>query len=250
MAGPLLVLLAYQQAAFGSPWRPGYALVSRPDFAEGMSHGLMGVQAPRLGVLGALLLGRARGLLYLSPVLLLGFVGLGIRLREVWRAPAARAETLAAIAIVLYFLLMNAGYYMWYGGSALGPRHLIPALPFLCLGIPFSLRRRGGAVLGILLAVSIANQLAGTAVSAAAPLVPDVLRDHVYAHLLRGEIPLPSGPTTLGALVGLPGLASLLPLLALWGLALPVLMPLLAEAPPPTALSVERPLADRPAGDA
>jgi hypothetical protein len=31
------------------------------------------------------------------------------------------------------FLLMNSGYYMWWGGQSFAPRHLIPMLPFLCL---------------------------------------------------------------------------------------------------------------------
>jgi hypothetical protein len=249
----VLALLAYQRAAFGSALKPGYALVTRPEFAEGMSRGLLGVELPRPRVLGALLFGRARGLLYVSPVLVLGFVGLGRRLAEVWREPRMRVEAALPVAIVLYFLLMNAGYYMWYGGSALGPRHLIPALPFLCLGIPFAVRRRPGSLLlGALLAISVANVLAATAVEPSAPMVADVLRDHVYAHLLRGEVPLPSGPGNLGAMLGLRGLATLLPLLALWGLALPVLIPLVAPgAPKAEARSIIAPAeqggADRPA---
>jgi hypothetical protein len=223
-APPLLLLLAYQYAAFGAALRPGYALVSRPEFAAGMSRGIMGVGVPRPGVLVAELFGRSRGLLYLSPVLLLGFVGLGRRLAAVWKDRAARLEIAVPVAVVIYFLVMNAGYYMWYGGSALGPRHLIPALPFLCLGLPFALRRPRPVLVGALLAVSIVNQLAATAVQPTAPLVRDVLVDHVYAHLLRNEVPAPAGPSNLGALIGLPGIVSLLPLLVLWALALPALL--------------------------
>jgi hypothetical protein len=229
--GPLVVLLAYQYAAFGAALRPGYALVSRPEFAAGMAQGVMGVGWPHPGVIWAELFGRARGLLYLSPVLVLGFVGLGRRLRASWADRRARAGALLASAVVLYFLLMNAGYYMWYGGSALGPRHLIPALPFLCLGLPFALD--GVAVTAVLLAVSIANQLAATAVQPTAPLVGDVLADHVYPHLLHGEIPMPAGPANLGTMLGLRGALSLLPLLAAWGLVLPLLLPRLRRPPSP-----------------
>jgi hypothetical protein len=214
---PLVLLALYQHAAFASVLGAGYAHVSRPDFAEGMSHGLLGVGLPRPSVLAAMLVGRSRGLLYLSPVLVLGFVGLVRRVREPTFALAG--------AIVLYFLLMNAGYYMWYGGSALGPRHLIPALPFLGLGIPFALRRHRPILVAVLLGVSVCNLLAATAVEPAAPMVADVLRDHVYLHLLRGEVPLPRGPNNLGHAFGLPGPASLLPLLLVWGLAWPVLAP-------------------------
>ena len=75
-----------------------------------------------------------------------------------------------------------------YGGSAFGPRHLIPALPFLCLGIPFALGRGRALVLGLLLVPSIVNQLAATAVEPSAPMVTDLLRDYLYPHLLRGDV--------------------------------------------------------------
>jgi hypothetical protein len=247
-AGPLLLLLAYQYAAFGGPLRPGYALVTRPEFAAGMGQGVMGVGLPRPAVLFAELFGRARGLLYLSPVLVLGFVGLGRRLARSRDDAVARLDTLVAAAVVLYFLLMNAGYYMWYGGSALGPRHVIPALPFLCLGVPFAFRGARRRLLGALLTVSVMNQLAATAVDPAAPLVRDVLRDHVYRLLLAGDVALPGGRSNLGALVGLPGVASLLPLLALWALALPILIPLLsAKSDRPIIADADRGGAGRPA---
>jgi hypothetical protein len=237
-AGPLLLLLAYQYAAFGGALRPGYALVSRPEFAAGMSHGVLGVGLPRPAVLFAELFGRARGLLYLSPVLVLGFVGLARRLVAVWADRPARTEVAVASAVVLYFLLMNAGYYMWYGGSALGPRHVIPALPFLCLGIPFAFRRPRPILVGALVAVSIINQLVATAVQPTVPLVRDVLFDHVYPHLLRGEVPAPAGPSNLGTLLGLRGPASLVPLVLLWSLALPSLV---TRRPAPVGADVGSP---------
>jgi hypothetical protein len=222
---PLLALAGYQWAAFGSPFHSGYASVSRPEFAEGMAHGLMGIGLPRPRVLGALLVGRSRGLLYTAPVLLLAFVGLFRRLADDLRA--RRAELPLAAAIVVFFLIATAGYYMWYGGSAFGPRMVIPALPFLCLGLPFAFRRPRPVVFAVLFAVSVANQLAATAVEPSAPLVGDVLGGYLYPHLLRGEVPLVPGASNLGALFRLKGPASLLPLLALWALALRMLLPLL-----------------------
>jgi hypothetical protein len=223
-------LLAYQWAAFGSPWRPGYAHVSQPEFAAGMSQGLMGIGWPRPGVLLAMLVGRARGLLYTAPVLSLAFVGLGRRLVADLRA--RRAEGPLAAAVVVYFVLMNAGYYMWYGGSAFGPRHLIPALPFLCLGLPFAFRRPRPLIFGALLAISVANQLFATAVEPSAPLVGDVLLDYLYPHLWRGEVPLVAGASNLGALFRLRGPASLLPLVLFWAVALKLLLPLVPRTRP------------------
>lgn len=235
---PVLLLLAYQQAAFGSPFRPGYALVSSPVFAAGMSEGVMGVGVPRPRVLAAILFGRQRGLFYLAPVLALAAVGLGLWLKRAWPDRERRAQALFAVFVVGFFLLLNAGYYMWYGGSALGPRHVIPALPFLCLGLLFVWPRaqggpaRAGRVgLVALLVLSVANHLAATATEPAAPMVPDVLRDHVYLHLLRGEVPAVAGASTLAAGLGLRGWPALLPLVGLWGLALAVLIPQLPRAP-------------------
>jgi hypothetical protein len=233
MAGaplPLAALAAYQAAAFGGPLRSGYAFVSRPEFAEGMSHGLFGIGLPRPGVLAALLVGRSRGLLYTAPVLLLAFVGLGRRLVDDVRA--RRGEAPLAAAVVLFFLLATAGYYMWYGGSALGPRMVIPSLPFLCLGLPFAFRRPRPLIVGVLLALSVVNQLAATAVEPSAPLVDDVLGGYVYPHLLRGEVPLVPGASNAGAIFHLRGPASLLPLLALWAVALRMLLPLVPRSRP------------------
>jgi hypothetical protein len=229
-AVPLAALAAYHTLAFGSPWRTGYAFVSRPEFAEGMSSGLMGIGLPRPGVLAALLVGRARGLLYTAPVLLLAFVGLSRRLVEDVRS--RRAEAPLAAAVVMFFLLATAGYYMWYGGSAFGPRMVIPALPFLCLGLPFAFRRPRPVIVGVLLGVSIANQLFATAIEPSAPLVDDVLFGYLYPHLVRGELPLVPGASNLGAIFRLRGPASLLPLVALWAAALRLLLPLMPRARP------------------
>jgi hypothetical protein len=68
------------------------------------------------------------------------------------------------------------------------------------------------------------HQLAATAGGPPAPLVRDVLVDHVYLHLLAGEVPAPGGPSNLGVLLGLRGVVSLVPLVLLWALALPTLL--------------------------
>jgi hypothetical protein len=216
-AVPLVALLAYHAAAFGHPLRTGYAFVSRPEFAEGMSRGLMGIGWPRPGVLAAVLFGRSRGLLYVSPILLLAFVGLA----RGWLSRRHRPELLLASAVTSAYLLVSAGYYLWWGGAALGPRHFIVAIPFLALGLPFAVTeaRRPfavGVVFVVSLVVSIVNQTAATATAPAAPLVPDVLRDHVYRLLLVGAVPGASGAMNLGRLFGLRGLGSLVPLLVLW----------------------------------
>jgi hypothetical protein len=217
---PLLLLGGYQLAAFGNPFSTGYSHLSNDTFARGMSRGLLGVSWPRPRALWGMLFGRSRGLLYISPVLALGFLGLG----RVWRPGSHRRELVLASAVVLAFLLMSAGYYMWWGGAALGPRHVLPALPFLALGIAPALlagdsprvRWWAFAVAATLLLVAWVNQTAAVAVSPAAPFGGDVLRDQIYLPLWHGRVAVLSGSTNVGMLLGLRGPASLLPLLVLW----------------------------------
>lgn len=224
-APPVLLLLTYQWAAFGSPLATGYALLANPTFAEGMSRGVLGVGWPRPGALAQILVGRSRGLLYLAPVLALGFVGLA----RAARGPSpVRREAILAAVVVGSFLLLSAGYYMWWGGAALGPRHLVPALPFLCFGIPLAIARPRPAALVTLplLGISMANVLGGVTVSVLAWPGLDLLATHVYGNLLRGKVAIISGSTNLGLLMGLRGPASVLPLLAVWVVGLGALFTL------------------------
>ncbi len=213
---PLAVLGAYHTAAFGHPLRTGYAYVVYPTFAAGMASGWLGISWPRPAALFGMLMGRSRGLLYLSPVLALGFVGL---VRGCGSARlAARAALAVALAVVIAFMLLNASYYMWWGGAALGPRHLVPALPFLAMGLPLAFQRERlwWGVAGPLLLISVVNQLVAVAVSTLVPFGPDVLFEHAYPHLLAGRVAILPGASNLGLILGLRGWVSLLPLVALW----------------------------------
>jgi hypothetical protein len=104
-------------------------------YAERQHHGFFGIGAPTLGGLKDVLVG-TRGLLYFSPVLVAAALGLWL----LWRR-GTRAEALLAAVVVVLFLLLDAGYFLVYGGGTPGPRFLAPALPFLALGLPCVLAR-------------------------------------------------------------------------------------------------------------
>jgi hypothetical protein len=57
-----------------------------------------------------------------------------------WRQ-GFRAEALTCAAATVCFLLINAGYFLPYGGNSPGPRFFAPALPFLAVGLAPALRR-------------------------------------------------------------------------------------------------------------
>lgn len=131
---PAVALGAYDWAAFGSPFHLSYRYVANA-YTESQHHGFFGIGVPSLGGLKDVLVG-TRGLLYFSPVLVAAAVGLFL----LWRS-GMRAEALVAAVISVLFLLLNAGYFLVYGGGTPGPRFFAPALPFLVLGLPHALAR-------------------------------------------------------------------------------------------------------------
>jgi hypothetical protein len=136
----LLPLLVYNQLAFGSPFTLGYsAVVGAPicnsTFCnEGMQQGFFGITWPKPRVVVELLFGLYRGLLPLSPVLVLVPVGLCV----MWREPRTRVAAGAILAVLCSFLWINASYYYWDGGWSTGPRHLVPMLPLCCFALAFA----------------------------------------------------------------------------------------------------------------
>lgn len=124
---PLAVALAYNAHVYGSALATGYAYEVENRFAEGMSQGILGIGRPSRSTIYHITIDPQIGILWQSPILLLAPIGYVVALRS----SRFRAEGLLALYAALAMLAMNGGYYLWWGGSAFGPRLLIPALPFL-----------------------------------------------------------------------------------------------------------------------
>jgi hypothetical protein len=223
-----LALGAYHAAAFGHPLALPYQFVLQEHRRMGW---FMGIAAPDPRVIAALLVGPYRGLFYASPWLVAGIPGLVVLARR-----GFRAEAIAGGAIVLAYLLLNAGLVDWHGGWAMGPRYLIPAIPFLALGAMglvlawpagSAARRAVAWVGGAAVAVSITLMLMGTAVRPDVPLtiarpftqfvVPSFWHGRVARsnHRIDGEgVSGVRAAWNLGHLVGLERLPTLLPLAA------------------------------------
>ena len=144
-----LPTLAFNTWAFGSPLKLAYSNavafpgVSGHDELGLNSHGFFGITAPRFDSAVDLLLA-GRGLLVLTPVLVMAVVGALIMRRGEHRA---EANTILAVAAV--YFIYNAGYWLPFGGGTPGPRFLIPALPFLAIGLAFAYRRLPALTLGL-----------------------------------------------------------------------------------------------------
>jgi hypothetical protein len=145
--GPLIclgLLLWQNQSCFGDPFTTVYT--AGAGFKnEGLWLGVFDWPQPMR--LYWLTLHPFRGLFYCCPVFIISVFALIGRPR--WRD--VRSSDLVAGAIVASFLLFNLSFNGWTGGWGVGPRYLIPAMPFLFLAALSGSRRlpRSSALLVI-----------------------------------------------------------------------------------------------------
>ncbi|MGB1700672.1 MAG: hypothetical protein ACPHRO_12000, partial [Nannocystaceae bacterium] len=206
-------LAAYHAVAFGHPLSLGYDHLVRPEFAEGMAV-QYGIGWPTLDTLWALCFGNSRGLFYASPILLLCVYGGVSALGN--RPATERPLWMLCMLISGYYLCLNAGYYMWNGGAAFGPRHCLPAIPFMVCGF-VNVVRRTPAVTLALGAVSLLHCVAGAAAGPELPEFEDPIWGHAIPSIGRSGLGSTHDPPQhLGHLLGLHGWFGFLPIVALW----------------------------------
>ncbi|MCC7369112.1 MAG: hypothetical protein IT306_11855 [Chloroflexi bacterium] len=214
---PLLVMAIHNQLIFGTPLPVGYSYSAL--WQNEHQAGLYSLSAPTWEAFWGVTFGLYRGLFSLSPVLLFGIVGLALMLRDRGSWP----EGLVCAWSVGSFVAFNSSSGMWSGGFGVGPRYLVPMLPFLAVGIGVALARFGQVrLVQALFAVTVAWSLVAvwsmTIGGQAFPgFEPYPLWMHSWPALLAGDV-----ARNLGTLAGLRGWWSLAPLAVLGGLLLAV----------------------------
>ena len=124
---PLLALAVYDYVAFGTVLPVGY--LHSALWQDVHQTGFLSLTHPQPGALWGITFSPHRGLFFLSPFLLFAVPGYV----TLWRQRAHRGEFWVLLLAPLSFLLFNASSAMWQGGFAVGPRYLVPSLPFLAL---------------------------------------------------------------------------------------------------------------------
>ena len=192
--GPALVLVTYNELAFGNPLDMGYFHHATAQFARVHSReNPLGLRWPDWSLAAPLLRGRYRGLLFYAPIVVLAAPGWVILFGRRCFGVAA-ASLLAALSV----FIVNLSYPEWTGGWSTGPRLLVPLLPFAMIAVAAALSAPGGWGKAFLV-VAVAAALAGgvlmllfQGVGARIPQdVADPLVDVVWP-LWAGLSPLPT----------------------------------------------------------
>ncbi len=122
--------------------------------------GFLSLQLPSLdnvARLYGLTFSPVRGIFITSPFLLLAIWGFYL----MWKQHKEKRSAIVAIGLfVAYFFFYNSSSVMWWGGFTIGPRYLIPMLPFMALPVIFAFNKllpktSGKVLVTVLIAISV-----------------------------------------------------------------------------------------------
>jgi len=210
---PGILLAAYNLAIFHTPLPVGYRYSVL--YTEQHSYSFLSLSHPRADALWGITFGSYRGLFFLSPILLLAVVGFALW----WQRRAFRRAWWVCAYAVIAFFLFNGSSVMWQGGWSVGPRYLLPMLPFLATGLAYFWDTWGDrawtrAATALLAAWSFFAVWAETIGGQHFPdWTPNPLFNYSLPQLAAGNI-----ARNAGMVLGLHGWASLIPLLVVLGI--------------------------------
>jgi hypothetical protein len=211
-----LLFAAYNMAIFQTPLPVGYEYST--EWQGVHTQGFLSITTPDWKSFIGLTVTPFRGLFFISPILLLVLPGVVL----MWQTRKEyRSVTVLLFLIIAGFLLYNSSSVMWWGGHSIGPRYLVPMIPFMALPIIFALNQLlrspiNRLVIVLLVGASLFNVWAQTIGGQAFPPailddgteIRNPLMEYSIPMLLQGNI-----ARNYGIFLGLPGFLSLLPLL-------------------------------------
>ena len=229
----IVLLSSYLHAAFGS-FRPSYSYYEPQSFSFMEQRGYLGLTYPHPDRLLKLLFGPSRGLFFSSPVTLAAPLGLWWLVKDrVHRMPA-----LVAAAIVSYYFLFNASFYWWKSGLSFGPRYAGASFPLLCIGLTVAWQHATPSwrrvlvalvLISVLTALTVVSTTSELSMQDTCPILHSAWPSFWHGQMALNRVSMLTvaeagsaghyGAFNLGQLLGLHGLASLIPLLAMWTFA-------------------------------
>lgn len=174
-------LFIYNMKAFGKIWYVPYEAYTKAGTTTFEEHkkGFVGVQLPWknphfMRQMKEITYRPQRGLFYCNPNLILIFPGFIIGLIAAIYRRKRILDVLMSLGIFVSFMMFNASYgdtiLFWGGGYSIGPRHIVPMLPFLIIPLYYFAEIRFlRPFFYILTLISIFFSLAATAIE---PRVP------------------------------------------------------------------------------
>jgi hypothetical protein len=206
--------MAYNTAVFGGPLELGYGYSEL--WTDQHETGFMSLTMPHWNAVWGITFSPFRGLFYYSPILLLAIPGIIYW----WRSGQYRLELLTAVSSIVIMFLFNASSSMWWGGFAIGPRYMLPMLPFLTIPLFFALEKLSGSIVlrGVLALLSAWSFIAVWGITLGGQAFPpDTIQNPLFEYALpfwqSGQV-----ARNFGTILGFKGVISLIPLFLFLGI--------------------------------
>lgn len=213
-----LGLAGYDWVIYHNPLMTGYSAHSvlwKGKLGQGIGGSTW---PPKWNAIWGMTFSPYRGIFVLNPLLLLAIPGYWL-----WAKRRGREWALFLLIPLLYLLAIGMSPF-WFAGSTVGPRYLIPAVPFLAFPIIFALDRVrswwGRCLIWTLAATSALNVWAQTLGGGGYPLEKyrDPLFNYSIPQIMHSNVALSVGSLFLAPFSGLTSDVTLIPLVFLVGL--------------------------------
>ena len=207
---PIAALLAYHKACFGGVLKTGYSLSNVVH-----ERGVLGLVGPSAAAFYYTLVDPSNGLLVLAPWVVLAPVGFVVIMASREARRRVGAEAIVCMIVFVGYLTFMGSLVPSFSraGWCVGPRYMTVALPFVAwLAVAgFGAAERWLATRVLALGLVLASVVIFVTAATTYPHWPENLRNPIYELVFR-LITHGYAVHSLGTLVGLRGLAAMLPL--------------------------------------